>query len=360
MVNIGVVQIFTKSVVFMRFFAIVLLIFGAVGAAVWLTLQSFNHFGKVAHAFEGRCAPVTGVAGPEDMAVDPYMERVFISSLDRRDPGARGAIHIVDPADPLAARGWRDMTGGAPSDFQPLGLAYFEEAGVRRLFVVNAANNAVEIFHVAEDGALTHLDTKTERRMTSPNNVTAVGVDRFYVTNDARAGRDTILGKFQFLTRAGEGDLLYFNGVAWRMAATDLKFANGIAASRQGDEIYVAETAGKTIRFFARDGSSGGLRQSRLVKTPTAPDNITVSDDGVLWVAGLPKPLSLLRHAGNDARLSPSSVMRVDETGVSTVYLDDGAELSASSVAARVGDTLLIGAIYERKFLLCELPGGAF
>ena len=360
MVNTAFVQFHTKSVVFMRIIAIVLLIFGAVGAAVWLTLHSFNHFGTVNRAFKGRCAPVAGVAGPEDMAVDPASGRVFISSLDRRDPDARGAIHIVDPADPLAADGWRDMTGGSPAAFLPLGLAYFEEAGMRRLFVVNAANNAVEIFDVAEDGTLTHLDTKNERRLTSPNNVTAVGVDRFYVTNDVKAGRDTALGKLQFLTRAGEGDLFYFDGVAWSVAATGLKFANGVAASNDGGEIYVAETAARSIRVFARNGESGALRQMRTVKTPAAPDNLTVSADGVLWAAGLPKPLSLLGHAGNAAKLSPSSVMRFDETGVSTVYLDDGAELSASSVAARVGDTLLIGAIFEHKFLLCDLPDGAF
>ena len=344
----------------MRLIAIVLLIFGAVGAAVWLTLQSFNHFGTVSRAFEGRCTPVTGVAGPEDMAVDPDTGLVFISSLDRRDTGARGAIHIVDPADPLAADGWRDMTGGVPSNFEPLGLAYFEEAGLRRLFVVNAANNSVEIFDVAEDGTLTHLDTKNERRLTSPNNVTAVGVDRFYVTNDVKAGRETTLGKLQFLTRASEGELFYFDGVAWSVAATGLKFANGVAASTDGDEIYVAETAAKSIRVFARNDASGALQQKRKVKTPAAPDNLTVSTDGVLWAAGLPKPLSLLGHAGNAAKLSPSAVMRIDETGASTLYLDDGSELSASSVAARVGDTLLIGAIFEHKFLLCDLPGGAF
>lgn len=344
----------------MRLIAIVLLIFGAVGGAVWLTLQSFNHFGQVSRAFDGRCAPVTGVAGPEDMAVDPGTGLVFISSLDRRNPDARGAIHIVDPADPLAADGWRDMTGGAPSQFQPLGLAYFEEAGIRRLFVVNAANNAIELFDVADDGSLTHLDTKSERRLTSPNNVTAVGVDRFYVTNDVKAGRDTALGKLQFLMRAGEGDLLYFNGVAWSVAASDLKFANGVAASNDGREIFVAETAGKTVRVFRRNTDSGALQFARSVRTPVAPDNLTMNDDGVLWAAGLPKPLSLLGHAASAERLSPSAVMRIDETGAATAYLDDGSELSASSVAARVGDTLLIGAIYERKFLLCDLPAGAF
>ncbi len=344
----------------MRLIAIFVLLFGAVGAVVWLALQSFNHFGTVSRAFEGRCAPVSGVAGPEDMAIDPVSGRVFISSLDRRDPDARGAVHIFDPADPLAAGGWRDVTNGAPIDFLPLGLSYYEEGGVRRLFVVNAANNAIEIFDVAEDGALTHLDTKGERRLTSPNNVTAVGVNRFYVTNDVKAGRNSNIGKLQFLTRAGEGDLFYFDGISWRIAATGLRFANGVAGSDDGSEIYVAETAAKAIQVYARNNDTGALRPVRTIRTPAAPDNLTIGKDGALWAAGLPKPLSLLAHASSADKLSPSAVMRIDEAGAAMVYLDDGSELSASSVAARIDDALLIGAIYEHKFLLCELPDGAF
>ncbi len=344
----------------MRLIVILLVLLGAAGAAALLTLHSFNHFGTVTPAFAGRCAPVSGVAGPEDMAIDHGLGRVFVSSLDRRDAEARGAIHIIDPADPLAAEGWRDMTGGAPSAFLPLGLDYFEADGVRRLFVVNAANNAVEVFDVADDGALTHLNTHSERRLTSPNNVTAVGADRFYVTNDVKAGRDTAIGQFQFLIRAGEGEVLYFDGIAWSVAAAGLRFANGIIAAEDGNDVYVAETAGRAIKVFARNPASGALRHVRTTSTPAAPDNLTLGADGVLWVAGLPKPLGLPRHAANADALAPSAVMRMDETGVSTVYLDDGAELSASTVAARIGDTMMIGALYENKFLLCDLPDGAF
>ncbi len=344
----------------MRLLVILLLLLGAAAAAVLLTLHSFNHFGTVTRAFDGRCTPVSGVPGPEDMAIDRLRSRVFISSLDRRAEAARGAIHIVDPADPLAAEGWRDMTGGAPAEFQPLGLDYYEEDGVGRLFVVNAANNAVEIFDVAEDGALTHLNTLTERRLTSPNSVAAVGIDSFYVTNDVKAGRSTLVGQFQFLMRAGEGEVFHFDGVAWSLAASGLRFANGIVAARDGGEIYVAETAGKAIRVFARNGASGALRRVRTVSTPAAPDNLTLDADGAVWVAGLPKPLGLPRHAARAGALAPSAVMRVDEAGASMVYLDDGSELSASTVAARMGEALMIGALYERKFLLCDLPDGAF
>ena len=344
----------------MRLFTFVLLLFGAAGVGIWLILNGFNHFARVAHDFDGSCAPVSGIAGPEDMAVDHASGRVFISSLDRRDPEARGAVHLFDPADPLAAGGWRDITGGEPAAFRPLGIDYYENDGVRRLFIVNEFNNAVEIFDVGDDGVLTHRKTMTEKRLTSPNNVVAVGPTQFYVTNDVKSGRETVAGKIDFLTRAAKGDVLYFDGVAWRIAASGLRFANGIALAKDGRELHVAETAGRAVKTYARAPESGRLTLLHSVSTPAAPDNLTIDADGALWVAGLPKPLALSLHAGDAKRLAPSSVMRLTGGGAATIYLDDGKELSASSSAVRIGDALMIGAIFEQKFLLCDLPKGAF
>jgi hypothetical protein len=95
--------------------------------------------------------------------------------------------------------------------------------------------------------------------------------------------------------------------------------------------------------------------------TPSAPDNLSVDENGAVWIAGLPKPLALPLHARDPEATAPSAVMRVGgESGIETVYRDDGSELSASSAAARLGGTLMIGALYENKFLLCDLPADAF
>jgi hypothetical protein len=42
--------------------------------------------------------------------------------------------------------------------------------------------------------------------------------------------------------------------------------------------------------------------------------------------------------------------------GVEEILLDAGGALSASSVAAVRGDRLLVGGIYEPRFLDCRLP----
>lgn len=344
----------------MRLAALFAVVLALAGAAVLSTLNFFNYFGDVKRSFAGQCTPVTGINGPADIELDRARSRAFISSLDRRAENARGAIHIFNLADPLDASAWRDMTDGAPATFRPLGLDYYEDGETRRLFVVNEANNAVELFDVGVDGALVHLETFAERRLTSPNDVVAVGPRSFYVTNNVRPSRPARLAALHLLARTGSGAVLYTDGTVWRVAAENLRMANGVDVSADRERLYVAETAGRAVRVFERDDKTGVLTPAETVRLAAAPDNIAVDDAGGLWVAASPKPFATLRHAANPARRAPSEVVRLGSDGaIQSVYRDDGTELSAATAAARLGRKLLIGALYENKFLICDLPAGA-
>jgi len=344
----------------MRLFVVLAVLAVAAATAIFATLQSFHHFADIERMFAGACTPVTGIAGPEDIEIDAARRRAFISSLDRRADDARGAIHLFNLDDPLAASGWRDITDGAPEAFRPLGMDYYEDDDVRRLFVVNGANNAVEMFEVGEDGSLVHLETFAERRLTSPNNIAAVGRRSFYVTNDLKAGRGSWLAPLQFLTRAAAGQVLFTDGGAWRVAADKLRYANGVELSRGGERLYVAETAGQSLRVFARDPETNNLALANTYQLDAAPDNIAVDDVGAIWIAARPKPLTTLRHKKSAERFSPSEVIRIGaDNAPTTIYRDDGEELSASAGVARFGPMLLIGALYDDKFLICDLPEDA-
>lgn len=342
----------------MRIWILLLGFVVALAGAGALNLHSFNHFGSIEPVVVGQCTPVTGIDGPEDIEVDASARRAFISSLDRHDANARGAIHVFNLDDPLADSGWRDRTQGTPAAFEPLGLDYFDDGEVRRLFVVNGAGPAVELFDVRENGDLVHLETFAERRLTSPNNVAAVGRRSFYVSNDVRPGRDARIAGLHFLMRVGSGDVFFVDGSVWRMVAEGLRFANGLALGPSGEKLYVAETAGNTVRIFDRNTSTGALTPADVIKLNTSPDNINMDADGVLWVGALPKPLSVPRLRRDRDATAPSEVIRVAREGAPhTVYRDDGSQLSAATVAAPADGKLLIGALYAQKFLLCDLPG---
>ncbi|MEZ5891594.1 MAG: SMP-30/gluconolactonase/LRE family protein [Parvularculaceae bacterium] len=339
---------------FLLFFLALVLILAGAGA---YNLHSFNQFSAIEPVPLAACAPVTGIAGPEDIGIDETHGLAFMSSLDRRAKGARGAIHAFDVADPLADSGWRDRTGGEPEKFRPLGLDYYENGEVRRLFVVNEAGPSIELYDVQENGDLVHLETFAERRLTSPNNVAAVGPRSFYVTNDAQPGRAGPLGKLHFVLRIGSGEVFYVDGSAWSIAAEGLRFANGLALTEDGAKLYVAETSGKALKVFDRDVATGRLTPSHTIALDASPDNINVDADGAIWVGALPKPLLAPRLLKDENARAPSEVIRVAPDGaVTTIYRNDGTEHSAATVAAREGGKLFIGALYEKKFLFCDLP----
>ena len=345
----------------MRVAVILLFAILLTGGAIWGALHSFNYFSDIERSFAGRCTPVRGVAGPQDIVIDPVRRLAFISSFDHADAHTRGGVHVFDLSDPLSS-GWTDMTDGAPAAFRPSGLDYYEDGDVRRLFVVNEAAPAVDIFDVAEDGKLTFLESFSESRLlTSPRHVAAVGPRSFYVVNDVKPGRGALFSGLQFLARRGTGEILYANGTSWRLAAEGLRFAGGVDVSPDGRRLYVAEAAGRDVKVFDRDQGSGVLTPVENIRLPASPESVTVDGDGVLWVAALPKPLGVLRHSGQAPVSAPSEVFRIGADGAATsVYRDDGAEISASTAAARLGDTLLISGLNDKKFLICDLPAGAF
>lgn len=340
---------------------LVFLILGA--TLVAFTLYSFNQFKDVEDRFAGACTPVTGVAGPEDIEVAPSVGRAFVSSLDRRaPPETRGAIYAVLVDDPLDSENWRDRTGGKPEKFRPLGLNYYESGDVKRLFVVNEATSAIEIYDVGADGDLTHLQSIVERRLNSPNDVLAVGPDSFYVSNDADPGRSSILGKAHFLSRAASGKIFLYESGTMRLAAEKLRFANGLALNARGTRLYAAETSGQALRIFDRDPATGNLTLARIEPLPAAPDNLNVAWDGSIWIGAQPKPLSLPLSERDPTHLAPSLVLRfVDQDGVvspmTEVFSNKGDAISTSTVAAVSGGRLLIGALLDDKYLICDLPG---
>lgn len=336
--------------------------------AVWgfLTVRSFNHFDTIEARFDGKCEAVSGIAGPEDIQINFLTRNAFISSFDRRAQFAgsaderrtmRGAIHRFDINNPLNDGSWKDRTNGVPKEFQPAGLHYYEANGIKRLFVANEARNSVELYDVLPDGSLAHLEQFTEPRLTSPNDVVAIGPRAFYVTNDNKSGKSGLQASIDFLFRQGTGKVLYFNGVSWREAAANIQYANGLALNADRSKLYVAETAGGNIIDYDLDQITGALRLARKIKVDAAVDNINIDEEGKFWIGGHPRPFALLRHQRNSENLAPSVVFSFDETTdrLTKVYSDPGDTLSGSSSAARFNRKLVIGALFEEKFLICDM-----
>ncbi len=323
-------------------------------------------FATIEPVSELACRSVSGAPGAEDIVFDRTTGVAYISSFDRRAAArgaVRGAIYAFSPSSAAAPR---DITPPQPADFQPHGLSlYYAPDGTKSLFVVNhpgGTGQAVEIFDLRPDGTLVHRRTVADPAFVSLNDVQAVGRDRFYVTNDhgIRKASWRLIEDYALLPLAS---VVYFDGVAGRVVAKGLTYANGIALSQDRTTLYVAETTGRSLKIFQRDVPSGNLRLTASIFAGFGLDNIDIDAGGTVWITGHPKLFAFLAHAADAGKRSPTRVVRLvsDDHGqmhFQTVYLEPGAILSGGSIAARRQDRLLIGSVFEPVFLMCDLPSG--
>ncbi len=337
-----------------------------IGGFVLRTLWRAGAFLSIEPHFSGRCRLVSGPMGPEDLTIHPKSGVVYISASDRRAalagrpvPGAIFAYDLnTDDAEPV------NLTPNADTSFQPHGISlWVDEDGRDSLFVIKhpmmaggTPDHTIEVFDL-EDGGLVHRSSLTDESLVMPNDMVAVGRDEFYLTNTHHYPPGTMqtLETYLQLSRA---NVLHYRDGAFREALKGMRFPNGINVSRDGRTLYVAGTTDKSVQIYDRDLHSGTLRLRDEVSIGGGADNIEIDADGNLWLGAHPKMLAVAGHMADPAKLSPSQVVRVTlwqrgEYEVTEVYLNDGSELSGSSVAAVRGRRLLIGQISGDGFLDC-------
>ncbi len=303
------------------------------------------------------CRAVTGVIGPEDITVDRARAVAYISATDARafahGRPARGALYRYALGD---AKPQQLYTSNDES-FHPHGIGLWSDGrGPDLLYVVNHRTNTshtIEVFEV-DGAAARHVNTIRDPLLVSPNDVVAVGPGELYVTNDHGVNR----GPGQLvddLLRRERAQILHFKAGAFRVLVSDLAYANGINASLNGSEVYVAESVGRRLRVYAR-AASGDLTWKQTVELGTGADNIELAPDGSLYIGAHPKLFTFLRHAADPKVPSPSEVVRVVNGRAEQIFLDLGGALSASTVAAPFERRLLIGSVFADRFLDCALP----
>jgi arylesterase/paraoxonase len=344
----------------------IVVLLAVVAVSVWgvRLLWLAGAFRRIRPHFAGECRRVTGPIGPEDVTIHPRTGIAYVSATDRRASAAGepvpGAIWAYDlnAAEPVPV----NLTPNADTRFQPHGISLWTGADGRdALFVVNhpadgdtTAAHAVEIFDLAE-GGLVHRATLTDPLLVMPNDLVAVGLDRFYVTNTHGHPPGAMQTIETYLQLAG-AEVVFYGPGGFRPAIRDLVFPNGIAVSPDGTTLYVASTTGRTVRVYDRDPATERLVFRRAIPLGSGPDNIEVDAEGRLWIAAHPKLLRVEAHRDDPATLSPSQVLRVAPDGsVEEILLDDGSAVSGASTAAVRGRRLLVGEIFDDGFLDCTM-----
>jgi len=339
------------------------LILVVVGWVVHL-LWSAGHFKTIEPHFAGTCQAVSGVTGAEDITIHPRTGMAYISACDWRalkaGQNGRGGIFAYDLTAPQPVP--VKLTSGPGPDFQPHGISlYIDPAGRDALFVINhsGGTHKVEIYDLKPDG-LVHRRTVKDPALVSPNDIVAVGRQSFYATNDHRFPRGLMKTVEDYL-KLPLANVVFFNGRDFQVAADGFGYANGINISPDGRELYVVGTTQMALKIFNRDLTSGVLTHTASIQFDTGLDNIEIDSAGALWIAAHPQLLKFVAHSKDASKRSPSQVLRVTlhpdgEPQVDEIYLTNGEALSGASVGAVHQNRMLIGSVFEPRFLDCRLP----
>lgn len=323
-------------------------------------------FANLESTLVDQCRRVDVAPGTEDVTIDPITNLAYISAANRRDwyneTGHEGTaptngIYAFDINDPSTLR---RVSPEGFEDFLPHGLSLWRgDDGEQRLFVVNhptAGGEFIEIFDVAENGALTHLESVSFDAMHSPNDVVGVGPRQFYATND-RGYETGVMASLEAYLALPFASAVYFDGERGRIIQDHLVYANGINKSADGETIYIVEFLKRRIGVYRRDIETGALTHLKNLKVGTGPDNVEVATDGALWVGGHSKVFDFLAHAKDASAIAPSHVVRINpETGESKdVFISINGEINGSSVGAATADTLIVGAVFDGHVMVCPL-----
>ena len=341
--------------------AVMVLVLAAGGWFVHL-LWSAGQFKALEPHYAGECTPISGVVGPEDITIHPETGVAYISASDwravTRGKPARGAIYAYDlnSLTPELIL----LTANAGDNFHPHGISlYTGPSGQDSLFVVNHEDNRhrIEIYDL-RDGKLIHRKTIADSMLISPNDIVAVGPDQFYVSNDHRytTGLMQVLENYLQLKLS---NVVYYDGSRFLEVASGIGYANGINVSADGKILYLSAVTEGALHIYNRDIVSGQLIHREKLELGTGVDNIEIDAGGGLWIGAHPQLLTFIQHAQDPAKLSPSQILHLTPKaggGYDTqeVYLNLGQEISASSVGAVYKNRMLVGAVFDPKFLDCQ------
>lgn len=258
-----------------------------------------------AAAADGGCDPsgqyafVCGLRNAEDLVVVPGTKWIIASSL-----AAVGGLYLVDseqkswtrlyPADVPRAEPDGDTYGACPD--APAAEAFVTHGlnlragtdGHSTLYVVgHGGREAIEVFDVDANGEMPVLTWRgcvlTPDGMAA-NSVASLADGSLLTTiplhtgvpiSDALAGKPTG-GIYKW--SPGETGFAMVQG-------TELPYANGIEASGDGQEFYVASSGQMTVTAYSNTNPARVLRRSEPL--PFLPDNLHMSPEGKLLTAGL-------------------------------------------------------------------------
>jgi arylesterase/paraoxonase len=324
-------------------------------------LYTTGFFRTIENQFSGEVLRSIPIAGVEDITVDSEAGfAVFIAydrAAERAGQSVEGQVYYLDlREEPFEAV---PLLQNFDRPFLPHGISLISvDSSRHRLFVVNHdGGEYIEVFDLFHGDSLVHRKSLEDELIYAPNDIVATGPETFYFTNDTYFGNT--VGKYlENYLGLQLCETVFYDGSAYRVVASDHSYANGINYDPARELLYVAGVRDFSIKVY-RCQENGGLQFLETIDCGTGVDNIEIDPDGTVWVGCHPNMIAVDRYLKGKADQSPSEIIRIDyrklnDYDLETIYLNDGNELSASTVAAPYRNLLLVGSVSDDHFLILK------
>lgn len=318
-------------------------------------------FSTVPTGFFGSCKVAAQLPGVED--IETANGVTFVSVASARGPDPRDGIYV------LSENGSLTRLSGAPKDFHPRGIGIYRSPNGSGIFLLavnrhaRAVNEAMrfsidsfEVTNPRTSPALVAEGTIQGGLLTDPQDVAAAGPGAFYVSNGT-GGSGLVRSLVSYGVLPGS-NILYFNGMSFRVVADDFYDARGVLLTPDGSHLLVASLTSRSLKSLSREPFSGNLTEAGSLTLAAAPEKISLDSTGEIWAAGHASLFAWRAFTADAGKRAPSQIFRVTLNGgvpeqAEQVYGNDGTEIAAASVAAFAGKQFLIGSSLDNKLLAC-------
>ncbi len=327
--------------------------------AVYVVVST-GYFRTIENTFDGAVVKKIALEGAEDIMVIDESGLALVSASPRKKPLSEqeklGGLYLVD----LNSKDYtiKELTADLSIPFAPHGISMYRRDSTYTLMAVNHTleGHSFEVFKL-KDNALTFKRTIADPALVSPNDVVMVDETRFYFTNDHKYvdGVGRLLEDYGGL---GVSNVVYFDGSTYTEVAKGIAYANGINYDAERKLLFVASPRNFEVKVYATN-EDGSLNFIEDIDCETGVDNIEFDLEGNLWIGCHPNLLGFSSYAAGKKEIAPSEIIKINYRGagdytLEKIYLNDGTEMSAATVAIPYKDIILTGNVMDSHFLVLK------
>lgn len=321
---------------------------------------STGYFRTIENKFDGKILKKINIAGAEDITINRKDSFAIVSATARNHfPNNKqeiGGLYFID----LKTDNYNPihLTKEFKKPFAPHGISIFQKDSTTTIAAINHTlkGEFIEIFTLV-DKRLTHQKTLKNELIFSPNDIVLLDENRFYFTNDHKY-KDGLQRLAEDYLGLSISDVVYFDGKKYTQVADGIAYANGINFDKNRNLLFVASPRKFLVKVYHKN-TDNSLTFIEDIDCKTGVDNIEFDENNHLWIGAHPNLLHFAAYAKGDEKISPSEIIKINyrkkgDYTIEQIYMENGANMSASTVATPFNNLIFTGNVMDNHFLILK------